>query len=137
MSNLAKTFTACILTLGMAAPALSDTARTVKFESRYGKKIKGAVCQVTVGNQRYEVVTPARVKLPLDVNGRLNIAQMDCDLQGIRKTTSFFPAEDVFDREIYGITVSFKDEKTPFSYLKKNGGLAVWKTRDGNWVPVR
>lgn len=120
-----------------AVSAFAEGTRSVKFESTYNKRTKGAVCQVVASGKAFEVTTPARIKLPLEANGQLKISKLSCDLQGIKRQTGFFPDEVKFDREIYGISVNFKDKDPAFSYLKKNGGLAVWFSRDGKWVPVK
>ncbi|MGR3714894.1 MAG: hypothetical protein ACU0A6_17435 [Shimia sp.] len=137
MYQTLKSLSAVALFVCLSSTAMAETVRTVKFESRYNKRIKGAECQVTASGKVFEIVTPARVKLPLDPNGYLQISQISCELQGVKRQTDFFPNELEFQREIYGITVKFKGGSPAFSYHKKNGGLAVWFSSEGRWVPVR
>ncbi len=116
--------------------AAAQGLRTVKFESRYEKKVKGAVCTVIAGGQVIEFKTPSRVKLPLDGNGELNVTRLSCDLQGLKRSTDYFPSSNKFGAEIYGVTVDFKSEKAEFWFKKKNGGVALY-TRGSDVVSVR
>ncbi len=116
--------------------AAAQGLRAVKFESRYEKKVKGAVCTVIAGGQAIEFKTPSRVKLPLDENGELNVTRLSCDLQGLKRSTGYFPSSNKFGADIYGVAVDFKSEKAEFWFKKKNGGVALY-TRGSDVINVR
>jgi hypothetical protein len=108
----------------------------VKFESRYGKKVKGATCTVIASGKTIEFTTPNRIKLPLDGNDELNVTSLVCDLQGLKRSTNYFPDANKFGAEIYGVSVDFKSAKAEFWFKKKNGGVALY-TRGSEVITVR
>ena len=126
-------------TIGLLAQynsAVAQNSRTVKFENRYEKKMKGVTCTVVSGGQAVVITTPSWVKLPLDGNGELDVTSVTCDFQGLKRTTTYFPNANKFGAEIYGLTVDFKSSKAEFSFKKKNGGVALY-TRGSEVITVR
>jgi len=70
------------------------------------------------------------VKLPLDDQGKLNVTRLRCTFQNLKRSTDYFPNENKYGYEIFGVIVDFKSKKVEFWFTKKNGGVALYTRKD-------
>lgn len=134
-----KILSTMLILLGLSAQAGSAVAqqtRTVKFESRFDKKVKGAVCLLQTNGLTLKITTPSRVKLPLNESKELIVDSLKCEFQGVKRDTKIFPDQNKFGSKIYEVTVDFKSAKAEFWFKKKNGGVALY-TRGDQIITVR
>ena len=124
---------AVFVLLGLCAQAGSASAqqtRAVKFESRYGKQVKGAVCLLEIGGETLTITTPSRVDLPLNDSKELIVDSLKCEFRGHIRTTNVFPDQDNSGLKIYGVSVDFKSTKAEFRFKKQNGAVAFYSRGD-------
>lgn len=120
---------ATLVLLGLsvqAGVAIAQQTRPVKFESRYGKRVQGAVCLLETNGETLEITTPSRIDLPLNENKELFIDSLKCEFRGVNRSTVIFPDHDNSGAKIYGVSVDFKSTNAEFRFKKQNGGVAFY-----------